>query len=111
MKWCLFIFLLTGCHTAIESVPGVYVRSSVNAFGIEYDTLQVSLIHEAADEFSITRRLKYIREKDTIYTMQRSFAKFYPFDHRLHDAIRGKDYFIDMRNGTITDGKVIYSRY
>jgi len=110
MKRYLMLLLLVGCCPVTDRVPGVYVRSSVNEFGSEYDTLQISLIPTAADEFSITRSWKYIKGKDTMYKVQRSFARYYPFDHRLHDAIRGKDYSIDLRNGTITDGKVIYSR-
>lgn len=110
MRKLFFILLATGCRSTADDVTGTYVRSSVNAFGTEYDTLQVHRPDAARDEFLLTRRWQYVRKDDTVYHVQRSFARFYPFDRKLRDAIRGKDYIIDVRKGTITDGNVIYTR-
>ena len=82
-----------------------------NEFGIEYDTLLIENVNAATDEFAITRRWKYIHHgADTIYKVQRSFAKFKPFEHRLHDAVKGKYYLFDLDAGTISDGEAIYRR-
>ena len=47
-----------------EFIPGTYIRFSQHEFGIEYDTLVISLQNESALEYKILRKWKYERVLD-----------------------------------------------
>ena len=69
MKFIVFIFVLValihGCHEAPdmnpEFIPGTYTRYSKHEFGEEYDTLSISLLNSAVNQYQITRRWKFER--------------------------------------------------
>lgn len=71
MKFIVFIFVLVavlhGCKSPVSPamyrafIPGTYTRHSTHEFGEEYDTLSISLLNSAVNQYQITRRWKYER--------------------------------------------------
>lgn len=74
MKLILIIhiisLLISGCglmnakDEVQEFIPGIYIRFSQHEFGIEYDTLVITLQNSAAHEYKILRKWKYERVLD-----------------------------------------------
>lgn len=64
---CLLVFF--SCNTTVKDevkdfIPGTYVRASEHEFGVEHDTLLITLQNPTANEYKIVRRWKYDRVLD-----------------------------------------------
>jgi hypothetical protein len=73
MKSILFFFLcfiaFYSCTSVTkdeirESIPGTYIRSAEHEYGSEQDTVIISVLNAASNEYKITRRWKYERIMD-----------------------------------------------
>ena len=47
-----------------ESIPGTYIRNAQHEYGSEQDTVIITVLNAASNEYKITRRWKYERVMD-----------------------------------------------
>ncbi len=98
-----------------EFIPGTYIRFSQHEFGIEYDTLVISLQNESALEYRILRKWKYERVLDNQKIepeYKRSFTSgFYNIKDRvLRENETGDIYSFDVKQRTLFNGPIKYHK-
>jgi hypothetical protein len=98
-----------------ESIPGTYIRFSQHEYGIEYDTLVVTLQNNSANEYKILRKWKYERIMDG-QTVQpeykRSFTSgIYNTTHKLlQETETGDFYSFDVKQKILLNGPIKYQK-
>jgi hypothetical protein len=96
-------------------IPGIYIRFSQHEFGIEHDTLVISVQNKLADEYKIVRKWKYERMLDGIkiepeYRRQTTTA-YYNSEHRLlTEKNTGTVYSFDIARNLLFNGPVKYKK-
>jgi hypothetical protein len=98
-----------------EFIPGTYIRLSQHEFGVEYDTLVISLQNESALEYKILRKWKYERTLDNQKVepeYKRSFTSgFYNIKDRvLRENETGDSYSFDVKQRALFNGPVKYQK-
>ena len=117
----IVILLVYGCGLAPtvdeveEFIPGTYIRYSQHEFGVEYDTLVISLQNESALEYKILRKWKYERILDNqkiAPEYKRSFTSgFYNInDQVLRENAAGDIYSFDVKQRILFNGPVKYKK-
>lgn len=98
-----------------EFIPGTYIRFSQHEFGIEYDTLVISLQNKSALEYKIFRKWKYERVLDGVRSepeYKRSFTSgiYNGEQGLLRENETGDIYTFDVKQKALFNGPVKYQK-
>jgi hypothetical protein len=98
-----------------EFIPGTYIRFSQHEFGIEYDTLVISLQNQSTLEYKILRKWKYERVLDNQKIepeYKRSFTSGIYNDKNglLKENETGDIYSFDLKQKILFSGPVKYHK-
>jgi len=98
-----------------EFMPGTYIRFSQHEFGVEYDTLVISLQNKSAQEYKILRKWKYERVLDNQKIepeYKRSFTSgiYYVQQGVLRENETGETYSFDLEQKALFNGSVKYQK-
>lgn len=99
--------------TLKDAIPGSYVRSSSHEYGIEHDTLVITLQNESADEYKILRKWKYQRvldgkQMEPTYEQQVTTAIFNADRKLLEESDLGNHYSFDVEKKLLFKGSTKY---
>lgn len=94
-----------------EFIPGTYIRFSTHEYRKEYDTLAISILNAAANEYTITRRWRYERtdEKPNYQLITRA-GIYYPDDNILEDMESGDLLTFDPKQSCLFIGTLKYQK-
>jgi hypothetical protein len=98
-----------------EFIPGTYIRFSQHEFGVEYDTLVISLQNKSALEYKIFRKWKYERLLDGVRIepeYKRSFTSgiYNGEQGLLRENETGDTYTFDVKQKALFNGPVKYQK-
>jgi hypothetical protein len=102
-------------HEVEEFIPGTYIRFSQHEFGIEYDTLVISLQNKFPLEYKILRKWKYERVLDNQKIepeYKRSFTSgiYNVKNGLLQENETGDLYSFDLKQKILFNGPVKYQK-
>ena len=115
------ILFLSGCSGSYskdeiqEFIPGTYVRASTNEFGIEYDTLSISIQNSSGKQYRIVNRWKYERTLDgkklePEYKIKTTSALYSPDTKALQEEETLENYTFDIKQNKLFLGKTEYQK-
>jgi hypothetical protein len=98
-----------------EFILGTYIGFSQHEFGIEYDTLVISLQNKSALEYNILRKWKYERVLDGVRIEpehKRSFTSgiYNGEQGLLRENETGDTYTFDVKQKALFNGRVKYQK-
>lgn len=99
----------------VEFIPGTYCRYSHHEFGIEYDTVVISVRNKAAKEYKILRRWKYERVQDGSpiepeYKVTLTSGIYNERRRLLEETPTGSLYSFDAKEGLLFNGDAKYRK-
>jgi len=114
------LFLLGGCSPyesdAIkEFIPGTYVRAAQHEFGIEYDTLVITLQNKSARQHDILRKWRYDRVLDGTplepeYKQQKTSGLYNAAKKVLQETETFELFTFDPEKGLLFNGTNRYTK-